>query len=66
MKAGRTVIMKKKTIMAMPTACFFGVAAVCIIGIIVGSVFDFDISEALANKTNIGSFFATYGSYFSY
>lgn len=27
---------------------------------------DFDINIALANKTDLGSFFATYGSYFSY
>ena len=66
MKTGRTVIMLKKKIMAMPAACFFGVVAVCIIGIIVGSFWDFEINEALANKTDLGSFFATYGSYFSY
>ena len=40
--------------------------AVCILGIIVGSFFDFSINVALANKTDIGAFFATYGSYFSY
>ena len=58
--------MLKKKIMAMPAACFFGVVAVCIIGIIVGSFWDFEINEALANKTDLGSFFTTYGSYFSY
>ena len=58
--------MKKKTILAMPVGCFWGVVAVCVIGIIVGSICDFDINVALANKTAIGSFFATYGSYFSY
>ena len=57
--------MKKKTILAMPVGCFWGVVAVCVIGIIVGSICDFDINVALANKTAIGSFFATYGSYFS-
>ncbi|MBR0310846.1 MAG: hypothetical protein IJQ98_00475, partial [Oscillospiraceae bacterium] len=42
------------------------VVAVCVIGIAIGSFCDFGINEALANKTNIGAFFATYGSYFSY
>ena len=58
--------MKKKTVMAVPMAAFWGVVAVCVIGIIVGSICDFDINAALANKTAIGAFFATYGSYFSY
>ena len=58
--------MKKKTVMAVPNACFFGVVAVCVIGILVGSFCDFSINEALANKTDLGAFFATYGSYFSY
>ena len=58
--------MKKKTVMAMPAGCFCGVAAVCILGIILGSFHDFDINAALANKTDLGAFFATYGSYFSY
>lgn len=58
--------MKKKTVMAVPAACFCGVVAVCVIGIILGSFRDFDINAALANKTDLGAFFATYGSYFSY
>jgi len=58
--------MKKKTIMAMPRSCFRGVAAVCALGIAVGSFCDFGISEALANRTSIGTFFATFGAYFSY
>ena len=56
----------KPYIMSMPVGCFWGVAAVCVIGIIIGSIHDFDINVALANKTELGSFFATYGSYFSY
>ena len=58
--------MRKKTILAVPVACFWGVVAVCVIGILVGSLWDFDINVALANKTDLGAFFATYGSYFSY
>ena len=56
----------RKTIMSMPITCFWGVLAACILGIIIGSFRDFDINVALADKTELGSFFATYGSYFSY
>ena len=52
--------------MAVPTVCFWSVIIVCVLGIFVGSFADFGINEALANKTRIGSLFATYGSYFSY
>lgn len=58
--------MSKKQIMSVPFVCFIGVIAFCITGIIIGSFCDFGINEALANKTDIGAFFATYGSYFSY
>ena len=58
--------MNRKTIMSMPAACFWSVVAVCLLGIAIGSFRDFDINAALANKTELGSFFATYGSYFSY
>ena len=58
--------MNKKTIMAMPIICFWAVIAACVVGIIIGSFRDYEINVALANKTDIGSFFATYGSYFSY
>lgn len=60
------LFMKKKTIMAVPVSCFFAVIAVCILGIMIGSFSDFNINVLLANKTDIGSFFATYGSCFSY
>ena len=58
--------MKKRTIMAVPEICFWAVIIVCLIGIVIGSFRDYPINTALANKTEIGSFFATYGSYFSY
>ncbi len=58
--------MKKKTIMGVPSACFWAVNAFCVIGIIIGSFCDFQINEALANKTQIGTLFATCGAYFSY
>ena len=58
--------MKRKTVMSMPTACFWAVVAACALGIVIGSFKDFEINVALANKTDLGAFFATYGSYFSY
>lgn len=58
--------MKNKTIMGVPKTCFYIVIVTCVVGIIIGSIYDFSINVALANKTEIGSFFATYGSYFSY
>lgn len=63
---GKQVNMKKKTVMAVPSAGFLAVIAVCVLGILIGSFRDFQINEALANKTEIGAFFATYGSFFSY
>ena len=55
-----------KRIMAVPVSCFWAVTAVCLFGILVGSFCDFNINVALANKTDLGAFFASYGSYFSY
>ena len=50
----------------MPIACFWSVITVCVLGIVIGSFRDFEINAALAHKTELGTFFATYGSYFSY
>lgn len=58
--------MNKKTVMSMPIGCFWAVIATCVLGIVIGSFRDFEINVALANKTELGAFFATYGSYFSY
>lgn len=58
--------MKKKLILGMPLYGFIIVVSLCLIGIIVGSICDFQINNAIYNKTDIGAFFATYGSYFSY
>ena len=52
--------------MSVPAACFWTVITVCILGIVIGSFWDFEINAVLADKTELGSFFATYGSYFSY
>ena len=58
--------MNKKKILAVPEVCFWSVAGICLLGIIIGSVLDFRINELLANKTSLGTLFATYGSYFPY
>ena len=58
--------MNRKTVMSVPISCFWAVVAACALGILIGSLKDFDINAALANKTDLGAFFATYGSYFSY
>ena len=58
--------MKEKRILGMPIICFIGVIIFCLVGIIIGSFKDFDISTILANKTELGTWFANYGGYFSY
>lgn len=58
--------MKKKTILAVPAACFWSVIAVCAAGICAGSFWDLDISKALAGKTQLGTYFATYSPFFAY
>ncbi len=56
----------KKTILGVPAGGFIAVIVFCVTGILIGSFRDFQINAALAGKTEIGAFFATYGSYFSY
>ena len=56
----------KKKILGLPTIFAICIVAILLIGIMVGSFFDFDISMALQNKTTIGSNFATYGSILSF
>ena len=58
--------MKKDNYLGMPLKCAVGVIVFCIIGIIIGSFWDFNISTSLVNKTEIGDWFAKYGGYFSY
>ncbi|MBO4687584.1 MAG: phosphatase PAP2 family protein [Clostridiales bacterium] len=51
---------QKKCILAMPPACFWSVIGACLLGILIGSFFDFDISRSLVNKTDLGMYFATF------
>ena len=39
--------MRRKTILAVPAACFWAVVGVCLAGIVTGSFLDFEINEAL-------------------
>lgn len=56
----------KKRILAVPSMCFYSIIALCLIGIIIGSFFDFDISMVVANKTQLGTYFATFSPFFAY
>ena len=58
--------MNEQKILGMSKCCFAAVVGICLIGIVIGSMSDFSINVALANKTELGAFFATYGSYLSY
>ena len=58
--------MCKKTILAVPAVCFWSVIGVCLLGIGIGSFCDYDISMAVANKTELGTYFATFSPYLAY
>ena len=58
--------MNEQKILGMSKCCFAAVVGICLIGIVIGSMSDFSINVALANKTELGAFFAAYGSYLSY
>ena len=47
--------MSKKKILTVPAGCFRAVIAVCLAGIGIGSLYDFDIAMAVANKTEWGT-----------
>lgn len=53
-------------ILAVPAGCFWTVIAVCLIGIVIGSFCDFDIGMAIAGKTDLGMFFATFSPFLAY
>ena len=56
--------MRNRTILGMPVSFSAAVAAVCLLGIAAGSFLDFDISEALANRTALGEFVAAHAVFF--
>ena len=57
--------MKNKNILGMPIIAFYSVCSVLILGIIIGSFCDFQISNLLSNKTGIGDFFQHYANVLS-
>lgn len=57
---------KHRKILGVSIKWFYCVVAVCMIGIVISSLFDFQINEKMANVTKIGSTFAAFGCYFSY
>lgn len=56
----------KRKILGVSGRLFIAVILACVVGIIIGSFFDFQINEKIANPTKIGSTFAAFGCYFSY
>ena len=58
--------MHRKTILAVPAVCFWSVIGACLLGISIGSFFDFDISMAVANRTELGTYFATFSPFLAY
>ena len=58
--------MEKKTLLGMPVYVFYVICAVLLVGIIIGSFYDYQISVALSNKTAIGNFYQHYGNIISH
>jgi len=58
--------MRNKKVLGMPIVYSICVLLVILIGIFVGSFCDYDINFALANKTEIGRIYASYGMSFAY
>ena len=58
--------MTKKTVLGMPGYVFNIICSVLVIGIIIGSFYDYQISVALSNKTAIGDFYQHYGNIISH
>ena len=58
--------MNRRTIMAMPALCFWCVTGLCLAGIVTGSFLDYDIGMAIANKTELGTYFATFSPAIAY
>ncbi len=50
----------------MPHKVFYVVCSVFVIGIIIGSFYDYQISVALSNTTGIGDFYQHYGNIISH
>ncbi len=58
--------MTKKTILGMPGYVFWVLCCVLAVGIVIGSLYDYQISAALSNTTALGDFFQHYGNILSH
>ena len=58
--------MEKKNVLGMPGYVFFVICGVLVLGIIIGSVYDYQISVALSNTTTVGDFHQHYGNIISH
>ena len=58
--------MTKKCVLGMPGNMFYMICSILSIGIIIGSIFDYQISVALSNTTAIGDFHQHYGNIISH
>ena len=58
--------MGKKKILGVPAACFMAVIGACLLGIGIGSFMDYDIGMAVANKTDLGTYFSTFSPLLAY
>jgi len=58
--------MEKKTLLGMPVYVFYVICAVLLVGIIIGSFYDYQISVALSNTTTIGDYYQHYGNILSH
>lgn len=58
--------MSRRRILAVPAACFWSVIGISLLGIVIGSFRDFDIGMAVANKTELGTYFATFSPFLAY
>ena len=58
--------MSKRKILGVPAGCFSTVIGTCLLGICIGSFFDFDIAKAVANKTELGTYYATFSPFLAY
>ena len=58
--------MTNKTVLGMPRNVFYTICSILVIGIIIGSFYDYQISVALSNKTAIGDFHQHFGNIISH
>lgn len=58
--------MKKKTVLGMPIYCFYILCSLLVVGIMIGSFADYNISVTLSNTTDLGDFYQHYGNIISH